>query len=196
LGDAGDLGGVELGAALYAALGGYEGAHLRRRWRRFRFYAGDAGVCSARGGGGTGWKIRPAGGFLLGACVFVAFVIYLVGTGTFAMERAGAMAAFVFVPLGWRFRRAGGCGKLAGFLIVAGVWVFGEIRADSLDVAVSRRTAGVCVYGVVAVNVRWRVFCWCGGRRAWGIPLVGENDGNCMCWGVSFCLGAWRYRWG
>src|SRR5258708_2611048 len=42
----------------------------------------------------------------------------------------------------------GGCGKLAGFFDCG--WRVGvcEIRADSLDVAVSRRTARVCVYSV------------------------------------------------
>src|SRR5260370_11726717 len=81
---------------------------------------GEGGVAEGLGG-----RFGPAGGFLLGACVFVAFVIYLVGTGTFAVERAGAMAAFVFVPLGLAVSSGGAAaGSWLDFLIVAGVWVF------------------------------------------------------------------------
>src|SRR5216683_2743785 len=42
---------------------------------------------------------------------------------------------------------------------------------------------------------RWRVFYCCGGRRAWGIRLVGGRTGDCLCWGVSCCSGAWRFPW-
>src|SRR6266481_1758946 len=96
--------GLSLGAALYAAWEGYEGRAFAATVATFSILLLVMLVFAARGvAEGLAGRFGPAGGFLLGACVFVAFVIYLVGTGTFAVERAGAMAAF---------------------LIVAGVWVF------------------------------------------------------------------------
>ena len=93
--------GLSLGAALYAAWEGYEGRAFAATVAMFSILLLVMLAFAARGvAEGLAGRFGPAGGFLLGACVFVAFVIYLVGTGTFAVERAGAMAAFVFVPLG------------------------------------------------------------------------------------------------
>src|SRR5258707_7735798 len=114
--------GLSLGAALYAAWEGYEGRAFAATVATFSILLLVMLVFAARGvAEGLAGRFGPAGGFLLGACVFVAFVIYLVGTGTFAVERAGAMAAFVFVPLGlavWSGGAAGGSWR--DFFIWAG----------------------------------------------------------------------------
>src|SRR5258708_9064939 len=92
--------GLSLGAALYAAWEGYEGRAFAATVATFSILLLVMLTFAARGvAEGLAGRFGLAGGFLLGACVFVAFVIYLVGTGTFAAERAGGMAAFVFVPL-------------------------------------------------------------------------------------------------
>src|SRR5258708_14977742 len=118
--------GLSLGAALYAAWEGYEGRAFAATVAMFSILLLVMLVFAARGvAEGLAGRFGPPGGFLLGACVFVAFVIYLVGTGTFAVERAGAMAAFVFVPLGLAVSSGGAAaGSWLDFLIVAGVWVF------------------------------------------------------------------------
>src|SRR6267378_616582 len=89
--------GLSLGAAFYAAWEGYEG----------RAFAVTVAT------------------FSILLLVMVAFVIYLAGTGSFAVARAGAMAAFVFLPLGLAVSsRGAAAGSWQDFLTVAIVWVF------------------------------------------------------------------------
>ena len=118
--------GLTLGGALYAAWQGYGGRAFAATVGTFAILLLGMLVFAARGvaegfaaSGGT------TAGFLLGAFAFVVFVMYLVGTGTFAVERAAAMAGFIFVPLGLAASAEGAAaGKWQDFLIVAGVWVF------------------------------------------------------------------------
>src|SRR5882672_6965071 len=118
--------GLSLGAAMYAAWEGYQGRACAVTGATFSILLLVMLAFAAQGvAEGLAGKFGPAGGFLLGAFVFVAFVIYLVGTGTFAVERAGVMAGFVFVPLGLAVSSGGAAaGSWLDFLIVAGVWVF------------------------------------------------------------------------
>src|SRR5579859_5889608 len=93
--------GLSLGAALYAAWEGYGGRAFAATVATFSILLLVMLAFAARGvAEGLAGEFGPAGGFLLAALVFVTFVIYLVGTGTFAVERAGVMAGFVFAPLG------------------------------------------------------------------------------------------------
>jgi uncharacterized protein len=74
-----------------------------------------------------GWAglFGPGGGLFLGTGVFVVYLVYLVGTGSFAIERAGAMGGFIFVPLGLAASTEGaGAGAWQDFLTLAGVWFF------------------------------------------------------------------------
>src|ERR1700739_93224 len=116
---------LSLGAAFYAAWEGYEGRAFAATVATFSILLLVMLAFAARGVvEGLAGKFGPAGGFMLGACVFVAFVIYLVGTGTFLAERAGAMAAFVFVPLGLAVSSKGAAaGRWQDFITVAGGWV-------------------------------------------------------------------------
>ena len=67
----------------------------------------------------------PTAGFLLGACLFLTYIAYLLGTGTFAIARAGVMAGLVLVPLGLASSAAkAAAGAWQDFVILAGVWVF------------------------------------------------------------------------
>ncbi|HTA58184.1 MAG TPA: CPBP family intramembrane glutamic endopeptidase [Candidatus Baltobacteraceae bacterium] len=118
--------GLSLGAALYAAWEGYQGRAFAATVATFSILLLVMLTFAAQGvAEGLAGKFGPAGGFLLGALVFVTFVIYLVGTGTFAAERAVVMAAFVFVPLGLAVSsRGAAAGSWQDFLTVAGVWGF------------------------------------------------------------------------
>jgi membrane protease YdiL (CAAX protease family) len=118
--------GLSLGVAFYAAWEGYEGRAFAVTVANFSILLLVMLAFAARGvAEGLAAKFGPGGGFLLGAFVFVAFVIYLAGTGAFAVAKAVAMAAFVFLPLGLAVSsRGAAAGSWQDFLTVAGVWVF------------------------------------------------------------------------
>ena len=118
--------GICVGGALYAAWEGYEGRAFAVTLTAFGILLLVMLAFAARGvAEGLAGRFGPAGGFLLGALLFVTFVMYLVGTGTFAMQRALAMAGFIFVPLGLAASsRGAAAGSWLDFLTVAGVWVF------------------------------------------------------------------------
>jgi len=118
--------GICVGGALYAAWEGYEGRAFAVTLTAFGIFLLMMLSFAARGvAEGLAERFGAAGGFLLGALLFVTFVMYQVGTGTFAMQRAAAMAAFVFVPLGLAASSGGAAaGSWQDFVTVAGVWVF------------------------------------------------------------------------
>src|SRR5579862_7097252 len=118
--------GLSLGAAFYAAWEGYSGRAFAATLATFSILLLVMLAFAALGvAEGLAGKFGAGGGFLLGAIVFVAFVIYLSGTGSFAVARAGAMAAFVFLPLGLAVSsRGAAAGSWQDFLTLAGIWVF------------------------------------------------------------------------
>ena len=118
--------GICVGAALYAVWEGYGGHAFAITLTAFAILLLVMLSFAARGvTDGLAARFGAGGGFLLGALLFVTFVLYLVGTGTFAMQRAAAMAGFIFVPLGLAASSAGAaaCGW-RDFLTIAGVWAF------------------------------------------------------------------------
>jgi uncharacterized protein len=69
-------------------------------------------------------RLGPGSGLFLGACVFLMYLVYLLGTGTFVLARAATMAGLVFVPLGLAVWADGaGAGTWQDFLILLGIWV-------------------------------------------------------------------------
>jgi len=118
--------GICLGGAVYAVWEGYGGRAFAVTLTAFAILLLVMLSFAARGvAEGLAGRFGAAGGFLLGALLFVTFVMYLVETGTFALQRAAAMAAFVFVPLGLAASTAGAATRgWQDFLTVAGVWVF------------------------------------------------------------------------
>lgn len=116
--------GITLGGTFYAAWQGYGGRAFAVTVAAFAMLLLGMLAFAARGvaealAGKSGASI----GFSLGAVLFVVFVMYLVGTGTFAFSRAGAMALFIFVPLGLVASATGAAGSWQDFLTIAGVWV-------------------------------------------------------------------------
>jgi membrane protease YdiL (CAAX protease family) len=70
-------------------------------------------------------SVGSGSGLLVGAFIFLLYVIYLFGTGTFALGRLGIMAVFIFVPLGLAMSaQASAPGSWQDFLTIAGVWTF------------------------------------------------------------------------
>jgi membrane protease YdiL (CAAX protease family) len=173
--------GLSLGAALYAAWEGYEGRAFAATVATFSILLLVMLAFAARGvAEGLAGRFGPAGGFLLGACVFVAFVIYLVGTGTFAVERAGAMAAFVFVPLGLAVSSGGAAaGTWQDFLTVAGVWLFVKFGPTHWMWPYPGGRLAYVFTVLMAVNVA--LACFLLVRRAKGV-------GYSMGWGKNWGL--------
>jgi len=64
-------------------------------------------------------------GLLLGVVIFLLYLIFLLGTGTFALGRLLILAAFIFLPLAMAMSAEGSApGCWQDFLVLAGVWTF------------------------------------------------------------------------
>ena len=115
-----------LGGALYASWQGYGGRAFAATLTTFAFLLLVTLVLAARGvAEGVAGKFGPGGGLFLGASVFLGYMVYLVGTGTFAVGRAGAIAGLIFVPLALAVSsRGAAAGTWQDFVTVAGVWIF------------------------------------------------------------------------
>jgi uncharacterized protein len=70
-------------------------------------------------------SIGSASGLLLGVLIFIFYIIYIVGTGTFALTRLAIVAAVIFIPLTLAMSgQRSSAGSWQDFLSIAGVWVF------------------------------------------------------------------------
>jgi membrane protease YdiL (CAAX protease family) len=70
-------------------------------------------------------SLGSGSGLLLGVLVFVLYVVYIFGTGTFAFARLAIMAALIFVPLTLAMSTQNSTpGSWQDFLTIAGVWAF------------------------------------------------------------------------
>src|SRR5208337_1273440 len=178
--------GVCLGGALYALWQGYGGRAFGALLTVFAFFVLVMLAFAARGvADGLAGKFGPGGGFFLGACVFVFYVAYLLGTGTFAVARAGAMAGLIFVPLGLAVSAGGAAaGAWQDFALVAGIWTFVKFGPSHwLWPYPSARLAYVMTV-VVALNVALAAFVLVrrlkgigysiGWGKSWGFYVVGS----------------------
>ena len=70
-------------------------------------------------------SLGSGSGLLLAAAVFLLYMVYIFGTGTFEFGRLGVMAAFIFIPLALAMSAQGAApGSWQDFLTIAGVWAF------------------------------------------------------------------------
>jgi len=122
-----------LGGGLYASWQGYGGRALSATLGTFAFLLLVTLMFAARGvAEGMAAKLGPVSGLFLGACVFLFYVAYLFGTGTFEMKKAATIAGMIFVPLGmavWAGSAAPGAWQ--DLLTLLGIWVvvkFGPAR--------------------------------------------------------------------
>lgn len=115
-----------LAGALYGSWQGYGGRAFVVTLTTFAFLLLVVLLLAARGvADRLATKYGTAAGVLLGAFVFLFLIVYLVGTGSFAIGRAGAMAGLMFVPLGLALTNDGAAaGSSQDFLIILGVWTF------------------------------------------------------------------------
>ena len=69
-------------------------------------------------------RFGAGSGFMLGVAVFLVYLIYALGTNTFAFTRAGAIAAFVFIPLALAASaQRQPPGSWQDLMTIAGIWV-------------------------------------------------------------------------
>src|SRR6266566_2741818 len=116
---------LTLAGALYSSWLGYGGLAFAATLTAFAFFFLVMLLFAARGGEtGLTAYFGAGSGYLLGVAVFLVYLIYALGTNTFAFTRAAAVAAFVFIPLALAVSaglQPAGCWQ--DFLTLAGIWV-------------------------------------------------------------------------
>lgn len=117
--------GLCLVGTLYATWHGYGGAAFAATLTAFAFYSAVMLLFAARVVSETvARRAGMGGGILLGSAVFLVYLLYLLGTNTFALTRVGAVAVFVFVPLALAASaERAAAGVWQDFLLLAGVWL-------------------------------------------------------------------------
>ena len=116
---------LTLTGALYSAWLGYGGRAFAATLTAFAFFFLVMLLLAARGvENSIASRFGAASGHLLGAAVFLVYLIYALGTNTFAFTRAAAVAGLVFFPLALAASaKQKSPGAWQDFLILAGVWV-------------------------------------------------------------------------
>ncbi len=116
---------LTLTGALYSAWLGYGGRAFAATLTAFAFFFLVMLLFAARGVEDSfASRFGAGGGYLLGAAVFLVYLIYGLGTNTFAFTRAAAVAGLVFIPLALAASaERQPPGSWQDFLILAGVWV-------------------------------------------------------------------------
>lgn len=116
---------LTLTGALYVAWFGYGGRGFAATLTAFAFFFLVMLLFAARGvADGLAARFGAGSGYLLGVAVFLVYLIYALGTNTFAFTRSAAMAALVFVPLALTASaKQRPSGAWQDFLTIAGIWV-------------------------------------------------------------------------
>jgi uncharacterized protein len=125
-------------------------------------------------------NLSSGSGLLLGALIFVLYINYLFGTGTFALGRIGIVAALIFLPLALAMSAGKSApGSWQDFLTIAAIWAFVKFGPSQyLWPYPGGRLAYICTV-LVAVNVAIATFLLA--RKTKGI-------GYTIGWGKSWPL--------
>ena len=125
-------------------------------------------------------KFGAASGVLLGALIFLFDVLYLVGSGTFDIRRAAAIAGLVFIPIGLAVTAdRAAAGSWQDFLIMIGVWVF--VKFSPVHWLWPYPGGKLAYIMTVLVAVNTALACFLLVRRAKGVGYV-------LGWGKSWWL--------
>ena len=116
---------LTLTGVLYAVWQGYGGRTFAATLTAFAFFFLVMLLFAARGiTESLASRFGAGSGYLLGTAVFLVYLIYVLGTNTFAFTRAAVAAGLVFIPLALAASAEGkppGCWQ--DFLTIVGVWV-------------------------------------------------------------------------
>src|SRR5467141_5254038 len=116
---------LTLTGALYSASLGYGGRAFAAPLTAFSFFFLVMLLFAARGvEDSLASRFGAGSGYLLGAAVFLVYLIYALGTNTFAFTRAAAIAGLVFIPLALAASaKRQPPGSWQDFVAIAGIWV-------------------------------------------------------------------------
>ena len=116
---------LTLAGALYSTWLGYGGRDFAATLTAFSVFFLVMLLFAARGvDSSLTARFGAGGGYLLGVALFLVYLIYLLGTNTFAFGRAAAVAGLVFLPLALgASAKQKPAGAWEDFVILAGVWV-------------------------------------------------------------------------
>lgn len=125
-------------------------------------------------------KFGAASGVILGALIFLFDVVYLVGTGTFDIRRAAAIAALIFLPLGLAVTAGKAtAGSWQDFLSIIGIWIFVKFSPSHWLWPYPGGKLAYVMTVLVAVNAA--LACFLLVRKAKGVGYV-------LGWGKSWGL--------
>jgi len=110
---------------LYASWQGYGGRYFAATLTAFAFFFGVLLLFAARGVPEfLSSRFGAGSGYLLGMAVILAYLIYTIGTNSFAFARVAAVVGWVFVPLGLAASaERAEPGAWQDYVTLAGVWV-------------------------------------------------------------------------
>jgi membrane protease YdiL (CAAX protease family) len=116
---------LTLTGALCAAWLGYGGRGFAATLTAFAFFFLVMLLFAARGvPERVATHFGAGSGFMLGVAVFLVYLIYALGTNTFAFTRTAAFAGFIFIPLALAASaRRQPPGSWQDFATIAGIWV-------------------------------------------------------------------------
>jgi membrane protease YdiL (CAAX protease family) len=116
---------LTLAGALYSTWLGYGGRDFAATLTAFSVFFLVMLLFAARGvDSSLTARFGAGGGYLLGVALFLVYLIYLLGTNTFAFGRGAAVAGLVFLPLALgASAKQKPAGAWEDFVILAGVWV-------------------------------------------------------------------------
>src|SRR6267378_2198183 len=115
---------LTLTGALYASWLGYGGRGFAATLTAFAFFFLVMLLFGARGvTEGFATRLGAGSGFVLGVAVLLVYLIYALGTNTFAFTRAVAIAGLVFIPLALAASaERQPPGSWQDFVTIAGIW--------------------------------------------------------------------------
>jgi membrane protease YdiL (CAAX protease family) len=116
---------LSLLGGLYASWHGYGGREFAATLTTFAFFFAVMLLFAARGVPEfLASRFGAGSGYLLGMTVVLAYLIYAIGTNTFAFGRVAVVVAWAFVPLGLAASAEhSGPGAWQDYLTLASIWV-------------------------------------------------------------------------
>lgn len=115
-----------VGGGLFASWQGYGGRAFLATVACFALVLLVMLMLAARGvADALSAKFGAAGGVLLGVCLLLAYICYLIGTSALLWTRIAQMAGLIFVPIALAVWAGGAAaGAWQDFLSIVGIWVF------------------------------------------------------------------------
>jgi uncharacterized protein len=174
-------------AGLFAMWQGYGGRPFAATLTAFSIFLLLELLFAARGiVDGMAGKLGPGSGMVLGACLFLVYLVYLLGTGIFDVTKAATVAVLIFAPLGLAvWANGAAAGAWQDFVTLAGIWVLvkfgpthwlwayppGARLGYVLTVMIAVNTAVACFLLVRGVKGVGYSLGW---GKSWGLYVVGS----------------------